>query len=118
LGAVVLAWIFFRASSFSGALNVLTGMAGMNGWGGISTSLLGYFIAPILLMVCLVAPNTQELVGQIEEASLDQPSHARSEYKPWFSWKPNLSWSIVIGLMLYLAIVSLTEESEFIYFRF
>jgi len=118
LGAVVLAWIFFRASSFSGALNMMTGMAGMNGWGGISTSLLGYFIAPMLLLVCLVAPNTQELVGQIEDDSLDQPGPVRPAYTPWFLWQPNLRWSIMIGLMFYLAIVSLTEENEFIYFRF
>lgn len=118
LGAVMVAWLFFRAPSFSGALNMLAGMAGMNGLGGTSTSLLGYLIAPFLLLVCLIAPNTQEIVGHFEDESLEQSGSVRPQVQPQFLWRPNLSWSIVIGLMFFLAIVSLTEENEFIYFRF
>lgn len=118
LSAVVVAWIFFRASSFAGAVNVLSGMAGMNGLGGTSTSTIGYLIAPILLVICLIAPNTQELVNQIPVGSHEKSDEVRNDWFANFRWKPNLSWAVVVGLMLYVSIVSLTEESEFIYFRF
>ncbi len=44
---VMIAWVFFRAGSFDQALNVLTGMAGMNGWisEAIATSLQNTYLA-------------------------------------------------------------------------
>lgn len=116
--AVVVAWTLFRAESFSGALNVLTGMTGMNGAGAISVSLVGYLIAPVLLLICLVAPNSQELVDRAGEASIERLDKAGRDYATIFCWKPNFQWGVAVGLMLYFAIVTLTKNSEFVYFQF
>lgn len=118
LGAVMVAWIFFRAGTFSGASNILTGMVGLNGLGAMSTSLVGYFVAPVLLLVCLAAPNTQEIVGRIETTASGISNPKAGHDRTWISWQPNWAWSVVIGLMFYISLVSLTEEKEFIYFRF
>ncbi len=118
LCAVVVAWVFFRATSFAGALNVLTGMAGLHGLGGISTSLVGYCVAPLLLLVCLLAPNTQELVGRMDAVPAGLTFAAWTPAPAWWRWKPSPGWSIALGLMFYIAMISLTEEREFIYFRF
>jgi alginate O-acetyltransferase complex protein AlgI len=116
--AVVLAWTLFRAESFTGAMNVLTGMTGANGAGGISTSLLGYLIAPMLLLVCCVAPNSQELVDRVGDASMERLGKVRRDYAIALCWKPNLRWAVAVGLMFYVALVALTKNSEFVYFQF
>jgi len=80
--AVCVAWAFFRADTWDGALAVLSGMAGMNGFvlpAGLAG--LGFdagSIAPfdagglnwvfILLLVAWFAPNTQEWMGKYEPA--------------------------------------------------
>nr|WP_280522129.1 MBOAT family O-acyltransferase [Neptunomonas qingdaonensis] len=38
---VVIAWVFFRANTFDGAMNIIQGMAGMNEWCGITYCNLG-----------------------------------------------------------------------------
>tara|TARA_A100001037_G_scaffold3769_1_gene3649 strand:+ start:828 stop:2366 length:1539 start_codon:yes stop_codon:yes gene_type:complete len=84
--AVVIAWVFFRAETFHGAIGVLYGMAGLNGiilpeaWAGRLASLpaaltvfgLGptpYFTGAVqvlmtglILMIALFAPTTQQWV--------------------------------------------------------
>jgi D-alanyl-lipoteichoic acid acyltransferase DltB (MBOAT superfamily) len=116
--AVIVAWIFFRASSFAGAMNVLAGMSGVNGAGGISTSLIGYAIAPFLLLICLVAPNSQEMVDRVSETSTVALDEVKREYGTGLRWKPNLRWGLAVGLMFYFALASLTKGNEFVYFQF
>lgn len=116
--AVVVAWTFFKAASFAGAINVLTAMTGVNGVGVISTSIIGYLIPPILLLVCIVAPNSQELVGRVGDASIERLGNVRRDYAMAFCWKPNLGWALAVGLMFYFAIAAMTKNSEFLYFQF
>ena len=118
LFAVIVAWALFRAGSFAGATNVLTGMSGVNGAGVIATSLTGYLIAPVLLLVCLVAPNSQELVDRAGDVSNERLGKVRRDYGMGFCWKPNLRWALVVGLMFYFSLVVLTKNSEFLYFQF
>lgn len=116
--AVVVAWTLFRAGSFGGAINVLTAMTGVNGIGGISTSILGYLVGPMLLLVCLVGPNAQELVDRVGNASIERLGKVRSDYAMALCWKPNLRWAVGVGLLFYVAMASLTQQREFIYFQF
>ncbi|WP_447603696.1 MBOAT family O-acyltransferase [Nitrospira sp. Nam80] len=116
--AIVVAWTLFRAASFSGAMNMLTGMIGLNGTGAISTSMLGYFVSPLLLLICLGAPNSQELVDRVGDASVERLGKVRSGYAMAVCWRPNLRWAVTVGLMFYFAIVALTKSNEFLYFQF
>jgi hypothetical protein len=91
--AVVVAWVFFRATSWTDAASLLAGMSGLNGivippaWltpNGILAGLLagsGFAVAPlrfvadsvfpwlgVLLAIVWLAPNTQEIMARFEPA--------------------------------------------------
>ena len=80
--------------------------------------MLGYLIAPILLLVCLVAPNSQELVDRVTDSSMERLGLVRRDYVMSLYWQPNLRWAVAVGLMFYIATVALTKNSEFVYFQF
>jgi len=59
--AVVVAWVFFRAETGGHALAMLSGMAGLNGFGQapvIETAVFGWLA--VLLFIVWALPNTQE----------------------------------------------------------
>jgi alginate O-acetyltransferase complex protein AlgI len=144
--AVVVGWVLFRATNLDAALAMLKGMAGMNGvvlperwlgvWGvfgnwllehGVRFAEMSYFKAGtqvnwlwILLLVCWVLPNTQEIMAA------HRPGLVSPGYRPilpgqsaWnLTWKPSPAWlALMAGFGIY-ALLSLTEFSEFIYFQF
>lgn len=114
-----IAWVFFRARSFSDALSVLEGMAGMNGldpagflssWAGASGRWLtaaGKFVpsdlpaALSIILLCLalvlLAPNSIELKDR---------------------FKPGPVTAVFTVLLALLAITRLTGVSQFLYFNF
>ena len=116
---VNIAWVFFRARSFSDALSVLAGMAGLNGlvpagfissWAGASGRWLaeaGKFVpsdlpaAITILLLCmalvLLTPNSIELKDR---------------------FKPGLVTAVFTIVLALLAITSLTGVSQFLYFNF
>ncbi|MEK8020808.1 MAG: MBOAT family O-acyltransferase, partial [Candidatus Parabeggiatoa sp.] len=144
--AVVIAWVFFRAESFSGAINVLQAMAGMNGiplpyffigyLGEIGFWLIeqGYFTdgilinnlfaAPLIgvswlflsLLLTWYAPNTQQFMSRY------QPAFDIYRGEAWrysgLQWQPTRAWAASTAMIAALAILSLTRVSEFLYFQF
>jgi alginate O-acetyltransferase complex protein AlgI len=133
---VVIAWVFFRAETFSGAIAILEGMAGLNGVvldsrfneylpGGISfieysTLPLGAFgsvtgILWILLggLVVWGLPSTQVLFA------LERPSKLKAEGLPAkLLWRAKPGWGFSVVIMATLVIMSLHDVSEFLYFNF
>jgi alginate O-acetyltransferase complex protein AlgI len=138
--AVVIAWVFFRAQTFSGAWLVLKGMLGFNGvtlpaafagmfgslWnvlqslgvemslGGGSQFVLNYLWIIALLPVALLLPNTQTFMRKWEHA-LEQP--AADSSTSW-AWQPSLKWSVACGVLLVLGLLSLAQVTSFLYFQF
>ncbi|MCP5153190.1 MAG: MBOAT family protein [Ectothiorhodospiraceae bacterium] len=141
--AVVVGWVFFRASSFDGALAMLEGMAGLNGVslpeaialrvgpfsqllaelgvrfhsGGGQVFLETWAWVGGLLLIALLAPNSQEIAGihgkrkQEDEAAV-----------PWLTARTRFvrhpSWAIATGLLLAAGTLALPQVSEFLYFQF
>ncbi len=126
--AVVVAWVFFRAESFGGAMNILEGMCGVNGFylkadwlfklGGIGVYLqeLGIVFAQmttnfdkfwiinifLTLLIAWFMPNTQQFMyGKIR-----------------WQWQPSPAWAVSMALVATIALLSLTRVSEFLYFQF
>ena len=128
---VVVAWVFFRATSLAAALSVLQGMIGANGvvfpleWQGLFGSLsvpekgwlsFGHLEAfggtrqllwiALLLAIVWAGPNSQALIERLR---------ARRGHERW-AWMSLGSLAVVIFLLA--AINGSHGSSEFIYFNF
>jgi len=119
--AALVAQVFFRAESMGNATALLAGMAGLHtggafsGWaynfGSQSQSILR--IAAFFGMVWFL-PNTQQIMAKFP-AALGQI--AANRYR-LLEWMPDLKWAVSMGLAAGLAIASLSQHSEFLYFQF
>lgn len=94
---VVVGWVFFRATSFTMAKDILAAMAGLRGienhLGALSLSLVLLVIGG--LGISWFAPNSWEI-------------------RVIPSWR----LAVVLGLALYLCVLRLGQESPFLYFQF
>jgi hypothetical protein len=136
--AVVLAWVFFRATSLPAALNILQGMAGMHGvvlpeqWqaalatdgaatvGGMSFGYLEAFggtrqmvWVAALLAIAWGSPNSQQFIGWLRTSVVARAGPYVAQSRSW----------CVLGamsvLMSFLAMINGSRGvSEFIYFNF
>ncbi len=133
LFAVVIAWVFFRAQTIEGALEMLSAMLGFNGitltnsTANILNKLLGLNISgagseiinigpsiiwiSALLFISTVLPNTQQIMHKFNP-TLEKPKPS------WLTWSPSKPWGIAIGLLASISVLSLTQFSEFLYFQF
>jgi D-alanyl-lipoteichoic acid acyltransferase DltB (MBOAT superfamily) len=141
---VMLAWVFFRAESFEGAKNILAGMmtipanlAGELGVVGDILVTIGFGInGPPVAMAELTAlapllgwfvfvwflPNTQQLFAKYQPAYdskrvITGPTFLQTVF-PNLYWKPRLPWSIAIGIVGGISLLSLAQVSEFLYYQF
>jgi hypothetical protein len=139
--AVVVGWVFFRASSFDDAIAILRGMTGMNGvhlpaafvaqlpWirdalgslgvafvlGGASHFIEQYAWVLLLLPLTIFAPNTQEILGRFQPA-LD--FHGSALSAKWLAWQPSRKWGMLVALIVTGGLLSLSRVSEFLYYQF
>jgi alginate O-acetyltransferase complex protein AlgI len=145
--AVVISWVFFRATSFDTATSILSSMFGFNGiqlpqflepylgfarnWGvgflgfsvnvGIAQKYASFGVI-LLLLVAWVTPNTEEWMG-IYNPTLTKPV---TENRPVFldkiwqflAWKPNKIWTAIVAGITSASLLCFTRVSEFLYFQF
>ena len=135
--AVLVAWVFFRAPDMATAVDVLKGMAGLNGIGlpgwaapklqwlaqsglhvrfdGIQWIDFGSVAVPLLMVatgIALFAPNTQQIVRDAA------PDELRPSASSRIDWRPSPLWSAAVGITLVACVLSLNNASEFLYFQF
>mgnify|MGYP004002093329 CR=1 FL=1 len=146
--AVVVSWVPFGAESISGATHLLQAMAGVNGIalqeslekvfvnydlsfyvniftfdGMFHNSLyVNNFVAIywifLLLFVAVFFPNTQQLMRNHKPAFETYKGEVtKSSYK-WTEWKKTILWAIFTSIIIVISILSLSGESEFLYFQF
>ncbi len=141
--AVMIAWVFFRAETFDGALTIISAMGNFpstfHGLLGPVESLLafigirfessylslehykslGWFI--FWLVVIWFWPNTQQLMSRYNPVLQE---HVISDQKPLLSWVQNIKWqlsvfwAITISMVAAVTLLSLNQMSEFLYFQF
>jgi hypothetical protein len=137
---VTVAWVFFRADSFSSAMQIIMGMSGTNGivllpdYSEIARQLsnLGLPIRTAfdadtiidfsaakwifsLLLVAWVMPNTQEIIRNFKPALDIDLSRMKVSR---ICWQPNLKWMFFTSAIFVYSVVNLTRISEFLYFQF
>lgn len=117
--AVTLAWVLFRAETFSSAIIVYRGLFGVSGFG---TTNLPYFqgtieIAWLLIgaSICFFAPNAYQFLASHSPALMTEKIHL-SQSK--LRWRANISWGLVFALMFTYSVLAMNSVSEFLYFQF
>jgi hypothetical protein len=117
--AVVIGWVFFRATSFDAALEILQGMAGLNGiavpnaiaaklgasWqmlanlgftrylGGGSQFIFTWLWIALLLTVVVAMPNTQQFMTRFEPVIHMHHADEQNEIRLMTSFYSVLSWN-------------------------
>lgn len=140
--AVVLGWVFFRAETFSSAINLI---AGMTSWRDVeipkSLFPFGQSLATSLNIKLLKTGGVEFAYGWMTIAAAGAIAiFGRNimdlfrNYKPvmgfdwdqqatasrFLVWKPNLVWAVVLSIMFYVIITTIcvNQSSEFLYFNF
>ncbi len=135
--AVTVAWVFFRADTVGGALQILKGMAGCNGvtlpikyasqWGELSHWLvqqgivfddnlfkggkqIGQIVWPLLIVWLLPNSHTFLRNYEVTVTSFDETSR--------WAFRPNIVTLSIVSIVLIYCFSHLTQLSEFLYFRF
>jgi alginate O-acetyltransferase complex protein AlgI len=144
LGAVLLAWVFFRAADFTTAFAMLQAMFGRNGivlpsaaaplaavapglvrrldisFGGLAILAAGgpYNLGwlPIAASICLLAPNLADWLSAWQLAIGHPVVERATAVVP--AWRPDLGWGLVTGLLLASCVVYQTSAVRFLYFQF
>ncbi len=113
-GLVVVAWVFFRAPDFATALIVLKGMAGLSGLTGgeVKVAWDGLVLSLVLLAVCALAPNSQQIMAATE------PGLAPVERPERLVWRPTSGWAWALAVLLACSVMTLWRTSEFLYYQF
>jgi D-alanyl-lipoteichoic acid acyltransferase DltB (MBOAT superfamily) len=138
--AVVIGWVFFRAPDVATAWQMLQGMTGLNGaalpaalfdqLGELGTGLhhLGISVSATqggtifvqtwtwiigLLALAWFAPNTQQIMAN-SQPTLEAVTAAP---RPLL-WSPEPRWGLAIGVVAMLGLLSVTRNSEFLYWQF
>jgi hypothetical protein len=146
--AVVIGWVIFRAENLDTALTVLQGMGGFHGislpesleeslgflenWGVQFDELMPHISVEIeqvedvykvpsiipmmhvflLLTLAVSMPNTQQMI--------DCSPNKAWETVWWqkFQWQPSRRWAVISAIFTTIALLHLTNVSEFLYFEF
>jgi D-alanyl-lipoteichoic acid acyltransferase DltB (MBOAT superfamily) len=144
--AVVVGWVFFRATTIDGAFIMVAAMFGV---GGVTLpadteNLLGSYAdiltaagivftgenvialrqwatavpaLALLLIFTWSAPNTQQLMRRYRP-TVDQIYWDTRAAGAGLIWRPKLGWAIVTAIMAVTGIAYLSRATEFLYFQF
>lgn len=131
--AVMVAWVFFRAETFPGALRIIEGMAGLTIypdekiWRDVLANSEWFWLQAIILTATVVwAPNSMEIVRNYRPVInvknyIHKTFGLSSELRKMITWKPSPAWALAmftVGIVSLTQIYRLGELTEFIYFNF
>jgi alginate O-acetyltransferase complex protein AlgI len=122
--AVLVAWVFFRATTFGGAGRIVAGMFGAS---GMATPTLFGAVArggllALTLAACWMLPNTQDAFFRyqpclgyirVRPGGIRQPRLVRL-----LAWRPSWQWAMLYGVPMAYCLMCLNQISEFIYYQF
>jgi D-alanyl-lipoteichoic acid acyltransferase DltB (MBOAT superfamily) len=129
--AVVFAWVFFRANSWSTAWSVCAAMVGevpsaatlfnalahpMQRLPGVVTNLGGLDLLRIVVLfgIAMLLPNSQQWLDRFHPA-LARAGHAMPEV---LQWRPHWAMGMVAGVVAAVCVSMISADSAFLYFNF
>lgn len=141
---VAIAWVFFRAESFSAGASIVQAMSGANGialhqvlvgklgvvghmlteMGLRSEYILFYKWEAIWLLLLLLVvwflPNTQKILVRYKPTFDSYHGKFKCyEYNwQWLQWRPTYRWALFSAFVTVCSMLCLNRVSEFLYFKF
>jgi D-alanyl-lipoteichoic acid acyltransferase DltB (MBOAT superfamily) len=114
--AVVVAWVFFRATTFGSAFEVMRSMAaignGADAADRIALTPGDWTLFAISAYFAFIAPNAAQFMNY-------QPTNTTiSAVRATPVWRPSLAFAAIVGVIGFLAILATQKNNEFIYFQF
>jgi uncharacterized membrane protein YagU involved in acid resistance len=135
--AILVAWVFFRATSFSSALLMLHSMFDFGSiaipsklydamgitwpfvssdvWSGSVGGIKAIGFILIVLIGVIYLPNSQQLLRTYRPV-LDEISDWKGSLN--YSWSPSIAWAVAFSVLLAIGISRLGNDSTFLYFNF
>lgn len=135
--AVIVGWVFFRATTLKGALLMLESMFVPNlvqlppavfqilnlswpfvrsdNWSGSVGGIQAIGFVVLLSILVIAMPNVQQIFRR-HKPFLDKDPEWPEAFE--LIWKPNWRWGIVTSVLLALSLVKLGTDSTFLYFNF
>jgi alginate O-acetyltransferase complex protein AlgI len=115
---VVIGWVFFRAENFPAAIAMLKGMTHFGQAVRINLGDVKATIRPLvwiggLLAIAWFLPNTQEIMARVRPALGILPPAPRR-----FVWEPTPRWALYTSIAFLIALLHLSQITEFLYFQF
>jgi len=128
--AVVIAWVFFRAKTATGAWRMLGSLVGISADSSayVSSGILRVMDMPVLigadqvwligtglvataLFIALSLPNVPQILRYREyRRAPEQSAYVR--------WRPNAAWALFTALALSISLFGMWQRMEFLYFQF
>ncbi len=120
---VLVGAVFFRSSSTSAALQMLSGMIGLHGAGrpgaygdalDVHLGLEGRLWLLCLFAIAWFTPNCQQIMRNFEPI-LEKVTPGPITV---IAWRPSLAWAGLLGAAAAVAIMAMGGSTEFLYFQF
>jgi D-alanyl-lipoteichoic acid acyltransferase DltB (MBOAT superfamily) len=133
-GAVVIAWVFFRAETLGGALTMLHAMAGFAdasagvtyippatvrfaeiklALGAPAQAGVGLAMIAVGLLIVLALPNVPQIFGYHEVRRAPEATA-----RLWLRWRPDAIWAVIIAAAFTVCLFGMWQRLEFLYFQF
>ena len=142
--AVVVAWVFFRAPTFTAAQAMLHAMAGLDGivipsglaaalgplqaplarlgvefGAGSGTALIaGYGWIAALMAIVLLMPNAVQLLAHAEPTLDRRPDAVAPHAAHRIAWRPTFLWAGAVAVLGVLGVFAISRGGEFLYWQF
>ncbi|MGE0180715.1 MAG: MBOAT family protein [Parvularculaceae bacterium] len=114
--AVMLAWVFFRATSFSSAHEIVAALVGAGDTAAavsrITLSPEDWALFAIAGFFAFLAPNAAQFM------SYNPTNEPISPPRLFPQWRMSGRWLLIVGAVGFFAILATQKNNEFIYFQF
>jgi D-alanyl-lipoteichoic acid acyltransferase DltB (MBOAT superfamily) len=119
--AVCFAWVFFRATDFTSAMELVKTMLGLNGFTKGFQNISNarhyvYFIFSGILFVFFM-PNIYVWMARFKTA-LPVGHDLRMKLPAWMPWRPTAWWAIGSAACFLAGVLLINKDSPFLYFQF
>lgn len=115
--AVCFAWIFFRAATWQGAINIISALIDFSNFTWQYQSDIDFYLLSAFSIV-LFMPTTWQIM-QIYQPTITLPPD-KVVQRQILTWKFNYRWAIIGGFLMAVIILKMIQgqPTEFIYFQF